>query len=101
MVKSFAQAADFTYIDPQVMNRSISYLLKQQVKSTGEFTELGIIRHKAMQVCILIYIFILYEKHITFNIFCFQNNAIICTHLYMYYTMFMLRHYRNHLSFTS
>jgi hypothetical protein len=38
-------------------------------------------------LCIFIYIFILCEKHITFNIFCFQNNAIICTHLYMYYTM--------------
>jgi hypothetical protein len=52
----------------------IAFLLKQQVKSTGEFTELGIVRHKAMQVCILIYIFILYEKHITFNIFCFQKS---------------------------
>jgi hypothetical protein len=56
VVKSFAQAADFTYIDPQVMKRSIRYLLKQQVKNTGEFTELGIVYHKAMQVCIFIYI---------------------------------------------
>lgn len=55
MVKSFAQAADFTYIDPQVMKRSIEYLLKQQIKTTGEFAELGIIRHKAMQVCLYVY----------------------------------------------
>ena len=49
VVKSFAQASDFTYIDINVMTRAIRWLLDRQTQS-GDFTEPGIVIQKEMQV---------------------------------------------------
>jgi len=49
VVKSFAQAAEFTFIDIKVMTKAIKWLLNQQTPS-GAFNEPGIILHKEMQV---------------------------------------------------
>jgi hypothetical protein len=52
VVKSFAQAAEFTFIDIKVMTKAIKWLLKQQTPS-GVFNEPGIILHKEMQVTLI------------------------------------------------
>lgn len=48
VVKSFAQAAEFTFIDTQVITKAIQWLLQQQTPN-GDFSESGIFIKKEMQ----------------------------------------------------
>ncbi|XP_066290647.1 CD109 antigen-like isoform X3 [Branchiostoma lanceolatum] len=48
VVKSFAQAAKFTFIDPKVQAKAVRWLMNQQ-QSNGVFTEPGRVIHKEMQ----------------------------------------------------
>ncbi|CAC5405667.1 CD109 [Mytilus coruscus] len=49
VVKSFAQAALLTYIDPNVMQQAIRFLTTNQDKQTGEYKEKGVVYQKSMQ----------------------------------------------------
>lgn len=51
VVKSFAQASPYIYIDPQVVGKAINWLLNQFDEETGVFGEPGNVIHKEMQVC--------------------------------------------------
>lgn len=50
-MKSFAQAALLTYIDPNVMRKAVRFLINNQIKETGEYKEKGVVYQKSMQVC--------------------------------------------------
>ncbi|XP_076095335.1 CD109 antigen-like [Mytilus galloprovincialis] len=49
VVKSFAQAALLTYIDPNVMRKAVRFLINNQIKETGEYKEKGVVYQKSMQ----------------------------------------------------
>lgn len=49
VLKSFAQAAESTYIDPEVIRKAAYFLLRRQ-SSSGEFKEYGTVYSKALQV---------------------------------------------------
>lgn len=49
-MKSFAQAADLTYIDPNVIRRAVRFLVRNQNRTNGEYKEKGIVLNKGMQV---------------------------------------------------
>ncbi|XP_052104443.1 CD109 antigen-like isoform X2 [Mytilus californianus] len=49
VVKSFAQAADLTYIDPNVMRKAIQFLINKQDRKNGEYKEKGVVLNKGMQ----------------------------------------------------
>ncbi|XP_063425362.1 CD109 antigen-like [Mytilus trossulus] len=48
VLKSFAQAAESTYIDPEVIRKAAYFLLRRQT-SSGEFKEYGTVYSKALQ----------------------------------------------------
>ncbi|CAC5397368.1 CD109 [Mytilus coruscus] len=48
VLKSFAQAAESTYIDPEVIRKATYFLLRRQT-SSGEFKEYGTVYSKALQ----------------------------------------------------
>ncbi|VDI44666.1 Hypothetical predicted protein [Mytilus galloprovincialis] len=48
VLKSFAQAAESTYIDPEVIRKAAYFLLRRQ-SSSGEFKEYGTVYSKALQ----------------------------------------------------
>ncbi|XP_071165262.1 CD109 antigen-like [Mytilus edulis] len=49
VVKSFAQAADLTYIDPNVIRRAVRFLVRNQNRTNGEYKEKGVVLNKGMQ----------------------------------------------------
>lgn len=50
VVKSFAQASPYIYIDPAVVRSAINWLLNQFDTESGTFNEPGNVIHKEMQV---------------------------------------------------
>jgi len=50
VVKSFAEAKELVFIDPNVMRNAILWLTQRQNADNGTFNEPGRVIHKSMQV---------------------------------------------------
>ena len=57
-VKSLSQANKYIYIDPDILDKGIQWIMSKQ-NSDGSFEEPGEVHHKALQVCSYIF-FMLY-----------------------------------------
>jgi len=52
-IKSLSQARKYTFIDPDVLNKGLEWIISKQ-SSDGSFEEPGEVHHKALQVFLLI-----------------------------------------------
>lgn len=48
-MRAFKQAKPYIFIDDQILEKSIEFLLSQQQQDTGAFVEAGEVHHKDMQ----------------------------------------------------
>ena len=53
VVKSFAQAKQYIFIDDKLVLKALDWLVLQQDETIGTFKEPGKVLHKAMQVCVI------------------------------------------------
>jgi CD109 antigen len=68
VLKSFAEASEFTYIDPAVIEKGVRFILEHQ-KTDGSFNSTGFVHNKAMQVGIFLF------TNIFFNTKCFLKTV--------------------------
>lgn len=73
-VKSLSQANKYIYIDPDILDKGIKWIMSKQ-NSDGSFEEPGEVHHKALQVCAFDFHLISDVFSLSFILYCENVNV--------------------------